>query len=216
MDTIEYFAGLRAVLNRDAFMAQVAGPGVLIRLDDRGGKDEPTPWAFRQATKTIRSPFVDSAELDAEQIRHVLSEVTEVSPRTANSNVFTGAPADEVTNTMAQPAQALPVPEARGAAHVYVISGDNPIVSLGRDSTAQISIQEMSISKRHAQFTWGDDTTLQVMDVGSSNGTKINQRHLKKNQMRKVECGDHLFCGDIHFLYLDRDAFYTHLPEFMD
>jgi hypothetical protein len=216
MDTIEYFAGLRAVLSRDAFMTHVPGPGVLIRLDDRGGKDEPTPWAFRQATKTIRSPFADAGELDAEQMRHVLSEVTEVSGSKTNSSVFTSAPADEVTNTMARPAQALPVPDARGAAHVYIISGDHQNVRLGRDPTAQISIQEMSISKSHAQFNWNGQTTLKVTDMGSSNGTKVNQRHLKGNQAQKVECGDHVFCGDIHFVYLDRESFYTHLPEFMD
>ena len=216
MNTIEYFAGLGAVLSRDAFLSHLPGPGVLIRLDDRGGKDEPAPWAFQNVTRTIPRPFEPEHELDAEQIRNVLNEVTEVSTSSANSNVFTNAPEDEITNTMTRPAQALPVPDARGAAHVHTISGENQKAVVGRAPTAEINIQEMSISKNHARFTWTNDGAVRLLELGSSNGTKVNQHVLQSDEPRTLASGDQVFFGDIHFLYLDRNAFHTHLPDFMD
>lgn len=216
MDTIEHFAGLCAVLSREAFLSRMPGPGVLIRLDDRGGKDEPTPWAFQNITNTIARPFEAADELNAEQMRNVLAEVTEVSPKNRDSDVFTNAPADEVTNTMARPVQGLPLPSARGAASVYPINGENKQALLGRADTANIVIEEMSISKHHARFSWASGGKIQITDVGSANGTRVNQHVLQENQPKELSCGDQIFLGDIHFLYLDRDSFFTHLPQFMD
>jgi len=216
MDTIEHFAGLCAVLSREAFLSRLPEPGVLVRLDDRGGKDDPTPWAFRNITNTIARPFDAADELNAEEMRVVLAEVTEVSPKDRDSNVFTNAPADEVTNTMARRVQGIPLPSARGAASVYAIDGDNKQALLGRADTANIVIDEMSISKHHARFSWTNAGKIHITDVGSANGTRVNQHALQENQPKELFCGDQIFLGDIHFLYLDRDSFFTHLPQFMD
>lgn len=43
---VERYAALRAALDKAAFLAALPGPAVLIRLDERGGDDEPAPWAF--------------------------------------------------------------------------------------------------------------------------------------------------------------------------
>ena len=46
---VERYAAMRAALDKQAFLLALPGPVVLIRLDERGGDDEPAPWAFHGA-----------------------------------------------------------------------------------------------------------------------------------------------------------------------
>lgn len=216
VQTIEYFAGLSAVLSTEEFLSNVPGPGVLIRLDERGGKDEPSPWAFKNITKTIPRPFAKPNDPNAEEIRSVLEEVTSVS-KVEPSNVFTNAPADEITNTLALPPQALPVPGARGAAKVFVIPKSDHSVTIGRHpDTSDLAITEMSISKKHARLSWKAGGHLTITDLGSSNGTQVNNKVLRKEQTHKVVSGDQILLGDLEFLYLNAAMFRIHVQDFMD
>jgi pSer/pThr/pTyr-binding forkhead associated (FHA) protein len=47
------------------------------------------------------------------------------------------------------------------------------VTVVGRGSTADLSLDSPSVSRRHAELTW-DGIRLRVRDVGSSNGTRVN------------------------------------------
>lgn len=53
----------------------------------------------------------------------------------------------------------------------------NPKISIGRDLTNDIVIQDPEISRFHINLKWAD-TTYQVEDLGSTNGTMVNGNHL--------------------------------------
>ncbi|MBL8957663.1 MAG: sigma 54-interacting transcriptional regulator [Myxococcaceae bacterium] len=66
-------------------------------------------------------------------------------------------------------------------------------VVLGRDPTAEISIADDSISRRHASFT-AEAGSVTVADLGSTNGTKLNGAPVEKAVMSP---GDEVTLGSV-------------------
>src|SRR3954470_4502077 len=52
---------------------------------------------------------------------------------------------------------------------------------IGRDPTADISVSDQGISRKHAQVTKAGGK-IQLIDLGSSNGTFINDKKVPPNQ----------------------------------
>src|SRR3954468_878050 len=80
---------------------------------------------------------------------------------------------------------------------VFVLRAGATIV--GRDEDSGIFIPNLSLSRRHARIDVADDTVL-VTDLGSKNGTYVNDAPA---QARPLIPGDKLRCGQAVFTYLD-------------
>lgn len=76
------------------------------------------------------------------------------------------------------------------SAHALPESGD---LSLGRSDTADVRIDDPSISRRHAVLHVG--ATLVVEDLGSANGTKVRDQKLAPNQAVEIAPGDTIELG---------------------
>lgn len=72
--------------------------------------------------------------------------------------------------------------------------GSNPQVA-GRQSTADIVLNDNQISRRHAQFELYNGSAI-VTDLGSANGTRLNGEVLAPNQPRPLKAGDQIQLGD--------------------
>lgn len=72
------------------------------------------------------------------------------------------------------------------------VHGSPSEVVIGRDETAQIRIQKSVISKQHAQLIFDANSDLFVIDLGSSNGTFLNDRRLEKGVPYQVRFTDKL------------------------
>jgi predicted component of type VI protein secretion system len=72
--------------------------------------------------------------------------------------------------------------------------GANPLVA-GRQSTADIVLNDNQISRRHAQFELVNGT-LVVSDLGSANGTRFNGNVLSANTPQPMRPGDRVQLGD--------------------
>jgi hypothetical protein len=78
-------------------------------------------------------------------------------------------------------------------------------ISVGRTSNNDLIVRHPSVSKLHAHFVLeggrseagGGTTTLQLADVGSSNGTCKNGHKLPPRELRAVTSGDVLHFGDV-------------------
>jgi pSer/pThr/pTyr-binding forkhead associated (FHA) protein len=51
---------------------------------------------------------------------------------------------------------------------------DQASTSAGRHPDSDIFLDDVTVSRRHAEFRWDDDG-VQVVDVGSLNGTYVNR-----------------------------------------
>ena len=59
-----------------------------------------------------------------------------------------------------------------------------PPVIVGRSPTANVSIGDASISRRHCQFSVDPDGALVVRDLGSMNGTYMDDRRVTKAALK--------------------------------
>ncbi|OBH91297.1 FHA domain-containing protein [Mycobacterium sp. E2733] len=82
--------------------------------------------------------------------------------------------------TDAETAEALP----SGSALLIVTRGpnagsrfllDQPVTSAGRHPDSDILLDDITVSRRHAEFRLGEDGAWTVADVGSLNGTYVNR-----------------------------------------
>lgn len=76
--------------------------------------------------------------------------------------------------------------------------GDDPAL-IGRDPVCPIHCPDRSVSRTHAKVEKGRDGRFQVCDLGSSNGTFVNNNRVDAADLRD---GDYLRVGDAIFRFL--------------
>ncbi|HKA90884.1 MAG TPA: GGDEF domain-containing protein [Haliangiales bacterium] len=69
---------------------------------------------------------------------------------------------------------------------------DRP-VNLGRDPDVELPLRDGSISRRHCRVEREDDGGYVLMDLGSTNGTRLNGAKIKERQ--RLADGDKIFLG---------------------
>lgn len=71
-------------------------------------------------------------------------------------------------------------------------------VSLGRDPDADIFLDDVTVSRRHAEVSVGDDVTLS--DLGSLNGTYVNRRRI--DEAETLLGGDEIQIGKFRLVFI--------------
>jgi DNA-binding CsgD family transcriptional regulator len=66
---------------------------------------------------------------------------------------------------------------------------------VGRGAYADLQLEDESVSRRHALFRIDDDATLTVEDLGSRNGTYVNDRRIAGRV--SLSLGDHVALGSV-------------------
>ena len=81
-------------------------------------------------------------------------------------------------------------------ARLISLSRAEPVV-IGRSPTANISVADRSLTRKHARVTWiGEDVWLE--DLGSTNGTRVNGRKITKST--RISVGDEVRLGSVGLL----------------
>jgi len=102
----------------------------------------------------------------------------------------------------------LVVIQGRKPGHIYPI--DESSLRLGRDSSADIVLDDPSVSRHQALIELHDEE-VHLVDGGSTNGTFINGNRISKGERVKLERQDLIYVGDTELKFLpkgDRDAYY--------
>lgn len=103
-----------------------------------------------------------------------------------------------VPSLPSQPAQVtLQVRDSNlaGQSFTFSLEPGRPLITLGRDDTCDVALAAPSISRRHAQIVRQADG-IYVQDLGSVNGTRVNQELLISP--RRLQHEDILCLGYIH------------------
>lgn len=75
---------------------------------------------------------------------------------------------------------------------------DDDVISVGRDATANLFLDDVTVSRRHAEFhRAGAEWELQ--DCGSLNGTYVNRERIDRRQLNS---GDEVQLGKYRFVFL--------------
>ncbi len=73
-----------------------------------------------------------------------------------------------------------------------------PITRVGRDPDSDIFLDDITVSRRHAELVTSDTVTT-VRDVGSLNGTYVNRQRIDE---ARLSSGDEVQIGKFKLLYL--------------
>ncbi|HEY8787924.1 MAG TPA: FHA domain-containing protein [Actinopolymorphaceae bacterium] len=114
----------------------------------------------------------------------------------------------EERESFGTPEEAAAVSELRpGTALLVVRTGpdagsrymlDKPVVSAGRHQTSEIFLDDVTVSRRHAEFVRGDHGYV-LKDVGSLNGTYVNRDRIDELQLGNE---DEVQIGKFRLVYL--------------
>jgi hypothetical protein len=85
-----------------------------------------------------------------------------------------------------------------GEGQHFVLS--SPVTNIGRHADSDIALDDITVSRRHCEVS-RDGGRFIVRDVGSLNGTYVNQ---KRVDVAEVTQGDELQIGKFHLVFLER------------
>ena len=194
---VEGYAQLRAAVDKKAFLDELPGIAAFIRLDERGGDDEPAPWAFHGSGLPLPVD-VPSSDASAEDI---------FMDRTRERRIEGRHPDNE--STMTGPTFKLSIPPARARATLLVVPRAK-LVTLGRDRSSGVCVPERSVSKHHASLAV-DGASFTIVDAGAKNGVSVNGRRI--DQSAPLRSGDVVELGDVALLFVDVDDLWDGLPR---
>jgi len=78
------------------------------------------------------------------------------------------------------------------------IAIDQPSMTVGRDAGCELPVQMPGVSRRHCEFLMKDGS-VGVRDLGSTNGTWVNEKRLVGDLVTALERGDLVHAGGIAF-----------------
>jgi hypothetical protein len=79
---------------------------------------------------------------------------------------------------------------------------DQPVTSAGRHPNSNIFLDDIAVSRRHAEFRL-DGTEFRVVDMGSLNGTYVNGEPVNSAALTS---GDEIAMGKFRLVFLSRPA----------
>jgi pSer/pThr/pTyr-binding forkhead associated (FHA) protein len=103
----------------------------------------------------------------------------------------------------------VPLTEIRESAVLIVRSGpqagsrfvlDHDVTDLGRHPESRISLDDITVSRRHAEIRRTDDGYV-IVDAGSLNGTYVNQERVERAALVH---GDEVQIGKFRLVFFDR------------
>lgn len=77
--------------------------------------------------------------------------------------------------------------------------------TIGRSADNTISIRDNTdISRKHAKIIYANGE-FQIVDLGSKNGTTINNRHIKEKQLERLKSGDVIAFAEDEFTFIVKE-----------
>ncbi len=129
------------------------------------------------------SPASGGAVGGAEQPSATTMRLSAVNPADLTASPETaGAPVDTGTLSALQPGTALlRVDHGPNAGSRFLLDAD--LTTVGRHPSSDIFLDDVTVSRKHAQFVRADGGFL-VRDVGSLNGTYVNRERIDSTVVR--------------------------------
>jgi hypothetical protein len=163
------------------------------------------------AIKLKREEFI------ARHSHPILLAVNEPEPPTNNNDVF---PDDVTYGSMKKlevPPRSRPI---TGRPALYAVVKVHKMIPhgiiLGRATTSDIVIADRQVSKSHAMFQDDDDGWV-IADIGSRNGTCVNERRLEAHgAAAPLHVGDILSFGYRTFFFLDAATCWERMKDFRE
>ena len=139
--------------------------------------------------------FVGPVGVRFEEVQALGIGVFRVSSSAAGAREPDGSPGPEHTSTSARPHLVLPV--VGGGAGERIVALDRPVFVVGRGLEADLRLDDTGVSRRHAEVRV-DGSTSSVVDLASTNGTRVNGRPVSVSPLQD---GDRIGVGTTELVF---------------
>jgi pSer/pThr/pTyr-binding forkhead associated (FHA) protein len=123
---------------------------------------------------------------------HFLDELDDASTATTESKTAEGLPSGSAL---------LVVKRGPNAGSRFLL--DQPVTSAGRHPNSDIFLDDVTVSRRHAEFRLDEDGNWGVVDVGSLNGTYVNRQPVDSTVLIN---NDEVQIGKFRLVFLTRSS----------
>jgi pSer/pThr/pTyr-binding forkhead associated (FHA) protein len=89
-------------------------------------------------------------------------------------------------------------------------------VAVGRHSSAQLVVSDVSLSRRHAEFALEPNGSIAVHDLQSTNGTFVNEQRLPEGGSTALSAGDVIRLGELVIVLHTPASLYEFLTNLLD
>ena len=93
------------------------------------------------------------------------------------------------------------------------------LITVGRSANSDVTIADISVSRFHAFFKRNPDGGFSLLDVGSTNGTTVNEFSVCTKETgapTDVKSGDNIRFGQVDLTFLEVDALRSYVVKFGD
>lgn len=97
----------------------------------------------------------------------------------------------------------LVIEQGEGAGQIRNLAGPEAIIGRGRES--DIVLSEQGVSRQHARLQWESEGWY-LIDLGSTNGTRLNDQLLIPHQPRRLQAKDRIMIGGSVLVVSDAEA----------
>jgi hypothetical protein len=116
--------------------------------------------------------------------------------------------------------EGVTIPDEMGQIEVLTVgkSLQNPWadrITVGRARNNDVVLADASVSKLHGHFSPQPDGQLSFVDLGSSNGSRINGRVLASGRPELLKTGDQLTVGALALTFLDAGSLYDRVTKLL-
>jgi Protein of unknown function (DUF3662)/FHA domain len=161
--------------------ALLTRPEVKIEVDDRLRLGE-----FGIQPRLVKPPVRQGESAEQGQHGHTM--------------VYSAAPKKEEKGPRGSRRHAVPLTQTRAIVSLndrrYVLDG--PVASLGRSRECDCVFEDQNVSRRHAELRRNSSGDWQIVDLGSTNGVKVNGRRVDTSRLAP---GDDVSLGTVAFTF---------------
>ncbi|MBN1993455.1 MAG: FHA domain-containing protein [Anaerolineae bacterium] len=160
------------------------------------------PWLVARSVKvdeSVQEPGFDSKQTLAaktpDELKKLLVMPPSASPVSSEDEIKTVLDSNVAQSITASQWRLV---ASDGQTHAL----NSPVMTIGRKRTNAIVVNDDQASRTHAEIRREGKGGFEVVDLGSSNGTFVNEERLKVKQPRSLNAGDKIRIGRITFIYL--------------
>lgn len=95
------------------------------------------------------------------------------------------------------PARVIELRSSDGRSYRIRLAADGLPAYLGRAAGNAVHLEDHSVSRFHCSLSLGPEDDILIADLGSSNGTWVNNEIVSTGEVRIVEPGDEVAVGDV-------------------
>jgi hypothetical protein len=111
----------------------------------------------------------------------------------------TEGPQSGVTRNTASskaPSRRIRFSSAEGRSYTIDLNAEDAPAFIGRAAENAVRIDDSSVSRLHSSLSLRSDGNVVIADVGSANGTCVNEQPLNRDEARPLKTGDVVRVGD--------------------